>query len=153
MVKEMGGHYITATGEPIREDGDFGNQIVLPDQGYITTHGLKSIYEDWCKKNGKQDNHGNNHPTVKPVALMRYLIELVTPKNSIVLDPFMGSGSTGMAARELGHTFVGIDLDPNYVEIAQKRIEGWVRTETTRSVQPETATDLKDTDLFDDLFE
>ena len=72
---------------------------------------------------------GNNHPTVKPVALMRYLIQLVTPKNSIVLDPFMGSGSTGMAACELGHTFVGIDLDPAYVEIAQKRIEGWCKTE------------------------
>ena len=96
---------------------------------------------------------GNNHPTVKPVALMRYLIQLVTPANSKVLDPFMGSGSTGMAASELGHRFVGIDLDPAYVEIAQKRIEGWVKTETTRSVQPETATDLKHTDLFDDLFE
>jgi site-specific DNA-methyltransferase (adenine-specific) len=58
---------------------------------------------------------------------MRYLIQLVTPANSTVLDPFMGSGSTGMAARELGHTFVGIDLDPAYVEIALKRIEGWVK--------------------------
>jgi site-specific DNA-methyltransferase (adenine-specific) len=68
---------------------------------------------------------GNNHPTVKPVALMRYLIQLVTPANSIVLDPFMGSGSTGMAAVELGHRFVGIDLDANYVAIADKRILGW----------------------------
>ena len=101
----------------------------------------------------EQKNIGNNHPTVKPVALMRYLIQLVTPAGSTVLDPFMGSGSTGMAASELGHRFVGIDLDPAYVEIAQKRIEGWVKTETTRSVQPETATDLKHTDLFDDLFE
>ena len=147
MVRAMGGHYITATGDPIREDGDFGNQIVLPDQGYITTHGLKSIYEDWCKKNGKQDHHGNNHPTVKPVALMRYLIQLVTPVNSIVLDPFMGSGSTGMAACELGHTFVGIDLDPSYVAIAEKRIKGWVKPQhhTSKTVEP--------TDLFDDLFE
>ena len=68
---------------------------------------------------------GNNHPTVKPVALMRYLIQLVTPANSTVLDPFMGSGSTGMAAVELGHRFVGIDLDANYVAIADKRILGW----------------------------
>ena len=70
---------------------------------------------------------GNNHPTVKPVALMRYLIQLTTPPNSIVLDPFCGSGSTGMAARELGHTFVGSDLDPNYVSIANRRIEGWLK--------------------------
>ena len=67
----------------------------------------------------------NNHPTVKPVELMKYLIKLVTPPNSKVLDPFCGSGSTGMAAVELGHTFTGIELDSNYVEIANKRIEGW----------------------------
>jgi DNA modification methylase len=70
---------------------------------------------------------GNNHPTVKPVALMRYLIQLVTPPNSVVLDPFCGSGSTGMAACELGHQFVGCELDPNYVTITTKRIEGWLK--------------------------
>jgi DNA modification methylase len=72
---------------------------------------------------------GNNHPTVKPVALMRYLIQLVTPANSTVLDPFCGSGSTGMAACELGHRFVGSDLDPHYVAIATRRIEGWISTQ------------------------
>lgn len=70
-------------------------------------------------------NVGNNHPTVKPVALMRYLIKLVTPENSVVLDPFCGSGSTGMAAVELGHTFIGCELDPNYVRIAETRIRAW----------------------------
>jgi len=70
---------------------------------------------------------GNNHPTVKPVALMRYLIRLVTPPNSTVLDPFTGSGSTGLAACELGHTFVGCELDPHYVTIAKRRIEGWCK--------------------------
>jgi site-specific DNA-methyltransferase (adenine-specific) len=73
-----------------------------------------------------QDKGGNNHPTVKPVALMRYLIQLVTPSHSRVLDPFMGSGTTGMAVRELGHEFVGCDLDSRYVEIAQRRIQGWL---------------------------
>ena len=68
---------------------------------------------------------GNNHPTVKPVALMRYLIQLVTPPNSVVLDPFNGSGSTGMAAVELGHTYIGCELDPDYVEIAKQRIVAW----------------------------
>lgn len=70
-------------------------------------------------------NVGNNHPTVKPVELMKYLIKLITPKNSTVLDPFCGSGSTGMAAVELGHTFVGCELDPNYVKIAETRIRAW----------------------------
>ena len=68
---------------------------------------------------------GNNHPTVKPVALMRYLIKLVTPPNGKVLDPFCGSGSTGMAAVELGHQFTGCELDPNYVAISERRIRAW----------------------------
>lgn len=76
-------------------------------------------------------NVGNNHPTVKPVELMKYLIRLVTPPNSVVLDPFCGSGSTGMAAVELGHTFIGCELDPNYVDIATKRITAWNTPETS----------------------
>ncbi len=67
----------------------------------------------------------NNHPTVKPVALMRYLIKLVTPDNSTVLDPFCGSGSTGIAAVELGHSFIGCELDANYVDICIRRIQSW----------------------------
>ena len=125
MVKAMGGHYITADGDPILEDGDFGNQADIPGYGWINLNGIKSVYEDWCKKNNVAANHGNNHPTVKPVALMRYLIKLVTPANSTVLDPFSGSGSTGMAAVELGHRFIGCELDPNYVAIAERRITAW----------------------------
>jgi DNA modification methylase len=96
---------------------------------------------------------GNNHPTVKPVALMRYLIQLVTPAGSRVLDPFMGSGSTGMAARELGHTFVGIDLDPAYVSIAERRILGWCQTEITTLNKNHRVEPTTHADLFDDLFE
>ena len=72
-----------------------------------------------------ENKTGNNHPTVKPVELMKYLIKLVTPKGGKVLDPFNGSGSTGMAAVELGYDYVGCELDPNYVEIANKRIAAW----------------------------
>jgi site-specific DNA-methyltransferase (adenine-specific) len=68
---------------------------------------------------------GNNHPTVKPIELMKYLIKLVTPYNGHILDPFNGSGSTGCAAVELGFDYTGIELDPNYVEIATKRISHW----------------------------
>ena len=68
---------------------------------------------------------GNNHPTVKPIELMKYLIKLVTPMNGHILDPFNGSGSTGCAAVELGFDYTGIELDPNYVEIANKRISHW----------------------------
>jgi len=65
----------------------------------------------------------NIHPTVKPTALMRYLVRLVTPPGGTVLDPFMGSGSTGKAARLEGFDFIGIEREPEYLEIARARIE------------------------------
>lgn len=64
----------------------------------------------------------NNHPTVKPTDLMRYLCRLVTPPGGVVLDPFMGSGSTGRAARLEGFQFIGVERDPAYFEIAQRRV-------------------------------
>ena len=70
---------------------------------------------------------GNNHPTVKPIELMKYLIKLITPPGGTVLDPFNGSGSTGCAAVELGHPYIGCELDPSYVTIAEKRIEAWIK--------------------------
>jgi len=67
----------------------------------------------------------NNHPTVKPVALMAYLVRLITPPNGIVLDPFMGSGSTGIAARLEGFKFCGMEMDNDYFKIAEARIENF----------------------------
>ena len=66
---------------------------------------------------------GNFHPTVKPTDLMAYLCRLVTPPEGTVLDPFMGSGSTGKAAMREGFRFIGIDMTPEYVEIAKARIQ------------------------------
>jgi DNA modification methylase len=65
----------------------------------------------------------NNHPTVKPTALMEYLIKLITPVNGIVMDPFMGSGSTGKAAIRGGFDFIGIEMDEEYIKIAEARIK------------------------------
>ncbi len=65
----------------------------------------------------------NTHPTVKPQELMKYLCRLVTPKGGIVLDPFMGSGSTGMAAKDEGFDFIGIEKEKEYFEIASARIK------------------------------
>lgn len=65
----------------------------------------------------------NHHPTVKPIALMKYIITLLAPPgNPTCLDPFMGSGSTGVACKELGVSFIGIEKEKEYVEIAEKRI-------------------------------
>lgn len=86
----------------------------------------------YCPKVSRRERmEGNNHPTVKPVELMKYLIKLVTPAGGRVLDPFNGSGSTGMAAVELGYEYVGCELDPNYVEIANKRIAAWEKQHDT----------------------
>ena len=81
----------------------------------------------YCPKTSKSERNAgldlqNHHPTVKPVKLMEYLIKLITPPGGIVLDPFMGSGSTGLAARHLGFRFIGIEMEKEYCEIAEKRI-------------------------------
>ena len=70
-----------------------------------------------------QADDGTSHPTQKPLALMEYLCRLTrTPTGGVVLDPFMGSGSTGCAAVATDRPFVGIEVDPAYFEIAEKRI-------------------------------
>jgi DNA modification methylase len=67
----------------------------------------------------------NVHPTVKPINLMRWLVRLVTPPGGIVLDPFTGSGTTGCAAVLESVRFLGLELSPEYVEIAEARIRHW----------------------------
>jgi site-specific DNA-methyltransferase (adenine-specific) len=67
----------------------------------------------------------NNHPTIKPVSLMRYLCRLITPPKGIILDPFMGSGSTGIGAKLEGFSFIGIEKEEDYCKIAEARINAW----------------------------
>ena len=74
------------------------------------------------RDNGRGKTATNHHPTVKPVALMRYLVRLVTPPGGLVLDPFCGSGSAGIACVHEGFRFVGIDMQEEYCNIAQARI-------------------------------
>ena len=74
------------------------------------------------KTSKKERGEDNNHPTVKPLKLMEYLIKLVTPKGGVVMDCFMGSGSTGIAAKNLGFSFIGIEREQEYFDIAEQRI-------------------------------
>jgi site-specific DNA-methyltransferase (adenine-specific) len=88
----------------------------------------------YCPKVNRSERHiedsvENNHPTVKPIELMKYLIKLITPPGGIVLDPFNGSGSTGCAAVALGYEYIGCELDPAYVEISKRRIEKYNKSE------------------------
>lgn len=72
--------------------------------------------------NKRTTTRANHHPTVKPTDLMRYLCRLVTPPGGLILDPYMGSGSTGKAAMLEGFRFVGCEMEPEYMEIARARI-------------------------------
>jgi site-specific DNA-methyltransferase (adenine-specific) len=87
---------------------------------YENTKGIETPFAG-TGRGGK--DFKNFHPTVKPTELMRYLCRLVTPPKGIVLDPFMGSGSTGKAAMYEGFEFVGIELTDEYLPIAKARIE------------------------------
>jgi DNA modification methylase len=120
LLDSIGGYFCDAQGSPIEKTDDRVTMCYVPGKGVIFIHGLMEALKDL----GYESN-GNNHPTVKPIELMKYLIKLVTPPGGTVLDPFNGSGSTGCAAVELGHTYIGCELDPAYVEIARKRIEAW----------------------------
>ena len=80
----------------------------------------------YCAKASKSERGENNsHPTVKPIALFMYLIKLVTREGQIILDPFLGSGTTAIAAHKVGRKCVGIEREADYIEIAKKRVEHW----------------------------
>lgn len=94
------------------EEKDFGSD-------YLSD----TLREGGGRRQGRQMS--NHHPTVKPVKLMQYLVKLVTPKGGTVLDPFTGSGTTGIACKLEGMEFVGIEREQEYVDIANARIDAW----------------------------
>ena len=91
-------------------------------QNVETTKSYVSEYPDGSPR--PMNKQKNNHPTVKPLALMAYLVRLVTPPGGLVLDPFMGSGSTLIAAAKEGFCAVGIELEGENCEIAERRVRG-----------------------------
>jgi len=100
------------------------------DPGYGDSGSAARFF--YCAKASKADRGPeNNHPTVKPTDLMRYLCRLVTPPGGVVLDPFMGSGSTGKAARLEGFGFIGIEREIQYLEIAKARIKEATKAPST----------------------
>lgn len=91
--------------------------------------GIGNYLDDVNSASGKYGSekapNKNYHPTVKPIALMRYLTRLITPKQGTVLDPFMGSGTTGIACKLEGFEFVGIEISKEYFKIAEARIKNY----------------------------
>lgn len=125
---------VTTSGKPSgtrRASHTFGRG---PEQGTLLTgfgdtgSAARFFY---CAKASRSEREAGlegdrcTHPTVKPIALMRYLCRLVTPPSGIVLDPFTGSGTTGCAATLEGFGFIGIEREAEYAEIARRRMEHW----------------------------
>lgn len=116
-----------------------GTNAVRRKEGFFVEHGglgkagdIQITYGDsggasrffYCAKAAKSEKGKfNNHPTVKPIKLMEYLVRLVTPENGVVLDPFTGSGTTLLAARNENKNFIGFEMNQEYIEIANKRLE------------------------------
>jgi len=117
--------YCAKAGKAERNAGLDGMPEKRPDDR--TTTGMGTFDE---KGVAKQANH---HPTVKPLALMRYLVRLVTPPNGVVLDPFAGSGSTLVAATLEGFSSIGIEITEEYIPIIKARIE-WANNNTDQQM-------------------
>jgi predicted RNA methylase len=94
----------------------------LEDMPLVAAGGLEGRHDGSL---GKVTMAQNTHPTVKPISLMRYLCRLVTPPEGVVLDPFMGTGTTGIACSMEGFSFIGIEKDSESYIIANKRVEYW----------------------------
>lgn len=110
--KEITGSHKGDTGTASR----FFNSLPITQDDFIS-------FKYCAKASKKERGYNNKHPTVKPLALMTWLVKLVTPVGGQVVDPFAGSGSTGVAAKKNGFKFLGIEMNEEYYEIAKERIE------------------------------
>jgi DNA modification methylase len=129
MLDEQSGDRPTGEVKPYTRDSDnrvysgvWGNDVKFEREA---SSGGASRFFYVAKASRSERNAGlerNIHPTVKPVALMKYLIRLVVPKGGVVLDPFLGSGTTAVAAIEEGVAWIGCEREPEYVEIIKARV-------------------------------
>lgn len=110
--------YCAKTSKADRDDGLTGEETSIVT--FATANGTSGKPSSISE--GRNTSYKNTHPTVKPTTLMQYLVRLVTPPGGVVLDPFMGSGSTGRGAVLEGFSFIGIEMDAVYYDIADARI-------------------------------
>ena len=112
-------------GEYIQPTGRFPANVILDEEAgrmLDQQHKGASRFFYCAKASKKERGEGNNHPTVKPVKLIEYLITLITPPNGIVLDPFMGSGTTAIACKQLGFDYIGFEKEKSYSKIIEGRV-------------------------------
>ena len=117
-------------------DSRFPNNTIISEEVAVILDDKAKFY--YCPSITKQEKHAgcehlaekNNHSTVKPIALMEYLVKLVTPPGGTCIDIFMGSGTTGIACSNLDFEFFGIEKEPEHFEIAKARIQYWQKVKT-----------------------
>jgi site-specific DNA-methyltransferase (adenine-specific) len=114
--------YCAKAGRAERDEGLEGSDFLSPGQCTNRKDGSAGLGSPRAGA-GRTNGGRNMHPTVKPVDLMRYLVTLVCREGGTVLDPFMGSGTTGIACIRTGRKFIGIEKDARYFEIAKQRLE------------------------------
>lgn len=105
----------------VYENVEWGDRFPMNVMGEVLDDELQRYY--FCPRVTRKERGDNDHPTLKPINLMRYLVRLVCPKGGVVLDPFNGSGTTGVAAVMEEMSYIGVELDVNYVEISKQRIK------------------------------
>jgi DNA modification methylase len=123
ISKSTGGRSIKRSGGGNVGSGKKSEKVVENnDPGFGDVGGASRFF--YCAKASKKERgEGNNHPTVKPIKLISYLCRLITPPNGIILDPFMGSGTTLIASKLEGFFYLGIEREQQYCEIARQRVE------------------------------
>lgn len=100
----------------------YGDAQTGGSQEFQQNAGSAARFYYCAKASGADRGPNNNHPTVKPTDLMRYLVKLVTPERGVVLDPYLGSGTTAVAAKLVSCDYVGCELNPEYIELAESRL-------------------------------
>lgn len=118
--RKFGREITKVTGEEKKVEANPNGRYPSNIVGEVLPQHQKYFYAPRASRREKGEN--NNHPTVKPVSLMEWLVKIYSNEGNVVLDPFMGSGTTGVACSSLGRNFIGIDLSEEYVKIAEERI-------------------------------
>ena len=149
-----------SSGRNFGQNYDDGSIKKLPRTGHDDNGGSASRFFYTAKASKEERNFGlydfgetkrkNIHPTVKPIELMRYLVRLVTPKNGICLDPYLGSGTTAIACEMEKFSWIGIELVPEYAEIAKARIgavKDYESTLDTKTIIKESIKEDKEKEL------
>lgn len=115
---------------------------VLLDGGDISKTEVPDGVSKYFKKLPSGSKYGNNHPTCKSLGIMLKLLEDI-PKDALVMDPFLGSGTTGVACVQTGHSFIGMELSPDYIQIADARVRHQDRANAAWVVGVEIVSDAK----------